>query len=166
MVAGALAVWKALTSVPRSLGRTGWYWPDGHHAQVVSATSAAAPVITSTWRGVRPSLQPHAFLPIEETIRCTISVTPITGSTSANSRAIVVATPNASWSGIADNRSEPLSHAEAASFGNSRIALKAIASRIGTMISTQAVTNTRAQPFSADGSRRFHGSRRLSVGPR
>ena len=29
------------------------------------------------------------------------------------------------------------------------------------MISTHAVTNSRAQPFSADGSLRFHGSRRL-----
>ena len=45
------------------------------------------------------------------------------------------------------------------------MALNAIASRIGTMTSTQAVTRTRAHPFSADGSRFFHGSRRRSVGP-
>jgi hypothetical protein len=156
---------KALTSVPRSVGRTGWYWPDGHHAHAVTATSAAAPVTTSAWRGCRPSLQRQAFLPIEVTIRWTTSVTPSTGSTSANRRATDVATPNASWSGIAESRLEPLSHAVAASLGNSRMALKAIASRIGTMISTHAVTKTRAQPFSADGSRRFHGSSRLSVGP-
>ena len=94
-----------------------------------------------------------------------ISVTPMTGSASAMSRKIPVATPSASWSPICEIRPEPLSHAEAASLGNSRIALKAIPSRIGTMISTQPVTNTRAQPFSAVGSWRFHGSRRLSVGP-
>ena len=45
------------------------------------------------------------------------------------------------------------------------MALKAMLSRIGTMISTHAVTKTRAQPFSADGSFFFHGSRRFSVGP-
>ena len=165
VAAGALTAPNALTRVPSSVGRTGRYWPDGHHAHASSATRAAAPAITKACRGRCPSLQPHAFLPIDLTMRTMISVTPSTGSASASSRAIEVSTPKAPWSGIAETRFEPLSHAEAASFGNSRIALKAMPSRIGTMISTHTVTRMRAQPFSAEGSRLFHGSRRLSVGP-
>ena len=49
--AGALTFANAPTSVPLSVGRTGRYWPDGHQAQVRMATSAAAPAITSAWRG-------------------------------------------------------------------------------------------------------------------
>ena len=52
---------------------------------------------------------------------------PATGRASANRRASEVSTPRKSSSGIAETRLVPLSHAEAASFGNSRIALKAIA---------------------------------------
>jgi hypothetical protein len=51
VAAGALTERTALTSVPSSVGRTGRYWPDGHHAHVSSATSPAAPAITSAWRG-------------------------------------------------------------------------------------------------------------------
>jgi len=107
--------------------------------------------------------------PVDTSRRRANIATPATGRASANRRASEASTPRtsapATWSGIAEARPEPLAHADAASFGNSRMALKAMASRIGTMIRTHAVTRTRAQPFSADGSRFFQGSRRFSVGP-
>src|SRR3954469_561004 len=34
---GARTVWTAEASVPRSVARTGRYWPDGHHAQASRA---------------------------------------------------------------------------------------------------------------------------------
>src|SRR3954470_23536788 len=154
---GALTVLKAPTSVPWSVGRTGRYWPDGHHAHVSSATSAVTPAKKSPRRGALPALQPHALRPLDSSRRLANIATPATGRASANRRASEASTPRtsapATWSGIADARPEPLAHADAASFGNSRMALKAMASRIGTMIRTHAVTRTRAQPFSADGSR-------------
>ena len=66
---------------------------------------------------------------------------------------------------MAEKICEPLSQVEAASLGNSRIALNAMLTRIGTITSTQAVTSSRARPVSADGSRRRHGSSRRRVGP-
>jgi hypothetical protein len=90
---------------------------------------------------------------------------PSTGSASANRRATDASRSSGAWSGIAETSCEPLSQVEAASFGNSRIALSAMLSRIGTITSTQAVTSSRARPVRADGSRRRHGSSRRSVGP-
>jgi hypothetical protein len=43
-LAGAATALAALTSVPSSVGRAGWYWPDGHQAQARTATSAAVAV--------------------------------------------------------------------------------------------------------------------------
>ena len=94
--------------MPSSVGLTGSYWPDGHHAHASSATSPAAPAITKPRRGVLPALQPQAFLPDEVTRRCMISTMPATGSARANSRKIDVATPSASWPPIPEIRLEPL----------------------------------------------------------
>src|SRR3954470_20987275 len=163
--AGALTVWNAPTSVPSSVGRTGWYWPDGHHAHVSTAISPAASASTSAWRGGRPPLQLHALLPADRTRRTTKKAAPATGSASANRRRTDASHPRTPWSGIAETMWSALCHDEAASFGNSRIALNAMPSRIGTITSTHAVTQSRARPVSAEGSLRFHGSRRFSVGP-
>src|SRR3954452_1331558 len=164
-VVGALTVLNAPTSVPSSVGRTGRYWPDGHQAHVSTATSPAAPASTSAWRGGRPALQPQALRPVERTRRTTKKAAPATGSASANRRTTDARTPGPPWSGLAETRWWALSHDEAASFGDSRMALNAIASRTGTITSTHPVTRTRDHPLSAECSRRFQGSRRFSVGP-
>src|SRR3954470_19673822 len=162
--AGALTVLNAPTSVPSSVGRTGSYWPEGHQAHVSTAISPAAPASTSAWRGGRPPLQAHALLPTERTRRTTKKAAPATGSASANRRSTDASTPSAPWSGTAETMWSALCQDEAASFGNSRMALNAMPSRIGTITSTHAVTQRRARPVSAEGSFRFHGRRRLSVG--
>src|SRR3954454_6120447 len=46
-VVGAATPCAALTSVPLSVARTGWYLPDGHHAHASTATSAAAATNTA-----------------------------------------------------------------------------------------------------------------------
>ena len=132
--------------MPSSVGRTGWYWPDGHHAHVSTAISPAAPASTSAWRGGRPPLQPQALLPAERTRRTTKKAAPATGSASANSRRTDASSPSTPWSGTAETMWSALCHDEAASFGNSRMALNAMPSRIGTITSTHAVTQRRALP--------------------
>src|SRR4051812_43718353 len=130
-VVGALTVLNAPTSVPSSVGRTGRYWPDGHQAHVSKAISPAAPASTSAWRGGRPALQPSALRPVDRSSRTTKKAAPATGRTSANRRNTDASRPRTPWSGSAETMWWPLSHDEAASFGNSSMALNAIASRIG-----------------------------------
>src|SRR4051794_8154809 len=60
-VAGALTVRNALTSVPSSVGRTGWDWPDGPPAHGSTAISPAAPAGTPPLRGGPP---PPPSLPL------------------------------------------------------------------------------------------------------
>src|SRR4051812_35725120 len=50
--------------VARSLARTGWYWPDGHHAQARIAASAAPAAITAARRDGLLALHTPAFLTV------------------------------------------------------------------------------------------------------
>src|SRR6476660_1431683 len=56
-LAGATTMCAAASSVPLSVARTGWYWPEGHQAQASSAAAATAASASAPWRSGRPPLQ-------------------------------------------------------------------------------------------------------------
>src|SRR6476646_2099495 len=59
-------------SVPLSLARTGWYWPDGHQAQARSATRPATAAASTTRRPGRPLLHARPLAPAPRTMRWAI----------------------------------------------------------------------------------------------
>src|SRR5215207_2455273 len=167
-----LAAGTASSTVPPSQARTGRYRsPVGHHAQTSPATSAAATSTASPRRPDRPSVRRHTAIPARRTVRSTTYPMPSIGTTTATTASTRARTPSTSPSPKAAASSALCWRSDAHAVASNRGRASTIRSReaaiSGTTTSTQAITTTRAQVFSAvaSGCRQRPGSRPLITGP-
>ena len=123
-------------SVPLSLARTGWYWPDGHQAQASSATRPAT-AAASTTAPPRPAAAPRVALRPRRA-RCAgpSATLPTTGRAKARSRATTEVEHRRANVLVGQRRDDVRGRTPrsvAASLGSSRIGVSAMLSRIGTV---------------------------------
>ena len=166
---GALTVVKAPTSVPWSVGRTGRYWPDGHQAQASRATRPQPRRRARARRGGRRRSSPTPCARSSVTQSLDEQRHAGHGSASANRRTTRRAAEHVTAAGLVGNRRDEVG----AALPRRGCELReqqdgAERHREQDRDDDRAPTRsraTRAQPFSADGSRSLHGAGAAASGP-